>query len=234
MKIPGTENALWPFFSPDGQWIAFTQGQKLKRVRVEGGTPLVICDAGWGGGAWRSDDTIVFTREYTSGLWKVSARGGTPEKLTDPDPNRGELGHFWPQFLPDGRHVLYTRFSTPLERSRIAVYSLDTREERTLIEGAMYGWYAPTGHLLYTGKDSIIAAAFDAQRLAVTGTAVPVLDDVHANFTDANAQFSISPDGTMSYVRASSARIGGELLWADRKGTLQPAVPGIRLYADQP
>ena len=230
-RIPGTEGGNRPFFSPDGKWLAFTAQQKLKRVPLDGGSPLVVCDAQWGGGTWGVDDTIIFTQHYSSGLWRVPAGGGTPVKLTDPDPSRGELGHFWPQLLPDGKHVIFTSFSTPVERSMISVYSLESREQRTLVQGAMHAWYTPTGHLVYADANSIVAVPFDAGRLAVNGTAVPALDDVYTYFTNGIAQLAVSPSGTIAYIRKSAAQQQSELMWMDRNGKAQPAVPGRRRYS---
>ena len=231
-KIPGTDGATRPFFSPDGKWIAFTAQQKLKRVPLDGGAPLVICDADWGGGAWGLDDTIIFTPHYASGLWRVPAGGGTPIKLTDPDTAHGELGHFWPQLLPDGKHVVFTGFSTPVERSKISVYSLDTREQRTLVQGGMHAWYSPTGHLVYAGANSIVAVPFDANRAALSGTGVPALDDVDMNPTNGIAQLAVSASGTIAFVRRSDATRQEELVWIDRKGNAQPVIPGRRVYDD--
>src|SRR5438445_13531171 len=98
--------------------------------------------------------------------------------LTSPDRAKGELGHWWPQFLPDRETILFTAFSTPLERSRIVVRSLKTGEQRTLIEGATFGRYASSGHLIYVRGETVLAIPFDRRRLEVTGAAVPVLEGV--------------------------------------------------------
>jgi serine/threonine-protein kinase len=231
-KLPGTEGGMRPFFSPDGRWIAFTAQHKLKRVALDGGTPLVICDADWGGGVWTRDDTIIYTPNYASGLWRISVAGGTPVKLTDPDTAKGELGHFWPQVLPDGQHVVFTGFSTPVERSRIAVYSLQSREQRTLVQGGMHAWYVPTGHLVYAGTNSILVTPFDANRLSLNGAAITALDDVFIHPSNGLAQLAVSPSGTIAFIRRSDARFQDELVWIDRKGSAQPAIPDRRAYED--
>ena len=230
-KIAGTDDASRPFFSPDGRWVAFTQHRQLKRVPVEGGTPLVICDAEWGGGTWNVDDTIIFTLNYTSGLWRVPARRH-PAEADGSGSRPRRTGALLAKVLPDGRHVIYTGFSTPVERSRISLYSLDTGQQRTLIEGGMHPFYTPTGHLLYAGRGSIVAVPFDLRQLSVTGTAVVVLDDVLSNPSNGLAQFGISTTGSIAYVRASSATRTREILWADRKGGLRPALPGVGIYAE--
>ena len=107
IPISGTEGALHPFFSPDGQWIGFFADDNLKKVSVAGGPPVTLCPAGLRlGASWRPDDTIVFASISAPGLWQVPAAGGEPKPLTTPDPSEGR--HNWPEFLPDGRAVLFT------------------------------------------------------------------------------------------------------------------------------
>ena len=90
--------------------------------------------------------------------------------LTTPDTAKGELGHWWPQILPDGDHVLFTAYRTPIERATIEVLSIKTGEREVLVTGGVFGSYVPTGHLLYAVGETIRAVPFDLNRLAVTGT----------------------------------------------------------------
>ncbi len=126
--MPGTEGAQIPFFSPDGQWVGFFADGKLQKVSVAGGAALTICDFPGRdrphGVSWGPHDTIVFT-ELASGLWQVSAGGGTPEQLTTPDPEKGEGVHAWPHILPDGKNVLFN-IRTREENWDIGVLSLET------------------------------------------------------------------------------------------------------------
>src|SRR5439155_24202391 len=156
----------------------FAAEGKLRKVRVEGGAPIVLAEANWGGGSWAPDGTIVYTPSYKSGLWRVSAGGGTAERLTTPDSAAGELAHWWPQFLPDGRHVVFTNFSTPIERAKIELLDLRTGERKVLLRGGVFGRYLPTGQLVYASGESMLAVPFDLRRLAVTGPAIPVPVDV--------------------------------------------------------
>ena len=107
--IPGTEGGFHPFFSPDGLWVGFFAGGKLKKVPLAGGTPQVLADAPnpWGA-TWGTDGTIVFNPQDCRGLWRVPAIGGTPEKLASPDYEQGDWYLNWPEFLPDGEAVLFT------------------------------------------------------------------------------------------------------------------------------
>ena len=110
--LPGTEGARNPFFSPDGQWIAFFADGKLKKVAVTGGAAVTLCDAPDDrGGTWAEDGTIVFAPQGRGGLSRVSADGGAPEVVTTLDPADEEITHRWPQALPGGQAVLYTAHS---------------------------------------------------------------------------------------------------------------------------
>ncbi len=228
--LPGTEGGYNPFFSPDGQWVGFFAGGKLKKVSVEGGSPLVLADARWGHGSWGADDNIIFTPSYPLGLWRVSAAGGTPEELTTPDVSQHELGHWWPQILPGGKAVLFTSYSTPIEKARIAVLDLETGQKQTLIEGAVFGRYVPTGHLVYVQTETLMAVPFDLARLQVTGPPVPVLEDVPVDTVNGNSQFSISDDGSLVYIPASVVNTNRLLVWVDRKGTARPVTEARRRY----
>jgi serine/threonine-protein kinase len=102
--IPGTDGAESPFFSPDGQSVGFFAEGKLRKVSLRGGAPLTLCSAPDSrGGSWGPDDTIIFAPSLTSGLFRISAAGGTPKSLTVPDRNKGEYAHRWPKFCPAAR-----------------------------------------------------------------------------------------------------------------------------------
>ena len=125
--LPGTEGGSLPFFSPDGEWVGFYADGKIRKVAVGGGDPIAICDSPSAspGADWGPDGTILFSPVWISGLWKVPAAGGKPVQITTPDKSKGEAGHFWPRFLPDGKHALFTVFggrgpSTRKSRSSIS------------------------------------------------------------------------------------------------------------------
>ena len=112
--LVGTEGADAPFFSPDSQWVGFFAGGKLKKIPVTGGASLIVCDARESfGGSWSPKDVIYFSSGSSSGLWQVSANGGTPQPFTTIDPQKGEIGHRWPQVLPGGDAVLFTSRTGP-------------------------------------------------------------------------------------------------------------------------
>ena len=229
--IPGTEDAGSAFFSPDGAWVGFSRERTLKKVRLDDGTVLDITEATWGGGSWGTNDTIVYTPSYLSGLWRVAAGGGEGEQLTTPDPAKGELGHWWPQLLPGNEHVLFTNFSTPIDRAQIVVLSLETGEVKTLIEGGTFGRYVPTGHITYLRAGTILAVPFDIDRLEVTGPPVPVLEEVAHVVPDGSAAFAVSGNGTMAYVPDTLFNPPRLLVWVDRSGREEPVMPEPGLYS---
>src|SRR5262249_16017736 len=128
MPIPGTEGAESPFFSPDGQSVGFFAGGKLKKVSLSGGAPLTLCSAPASRGAsWGPADSIIFAHSITSGLFRVSAAGGTPKPLTVPDRKRREFSHRWPEILPGGTAVLFTVWTgLSFDDARSGVLSLAT------------------------------------------------------------------------------------------------------------
>jgi len=225
----GTGNSR-PFVSPDGRWIAYAAQGKLKKVPVEGGPPIDLAAADWAGGSWGRNGRLVYTRAYNTGLWIVSEGGGDDRLLTTPDTTTGELGHWWPQVLPDGDHVLFTAYRTPIERATIEVLSIKTGKRRVLITGGVFGFYVPTGHLLYAVGETIRAVPFDLQRLAVTGPIVPVVDSVAMNPSDGAAAFDVSENGTLAYLPVRSYVTETELVLVDRTGRESRALPRADRY----
>ena len=166
-QIPGTEGASLPFWSPDSRSVAFFADRKLKKVSIGGASEVqVIADAaGGGGGTWSAGDVILFAAGLEGPLNRVLASGGGLAAVTTLDPARRESGHFWPQFLPDGRHYLYEQIAA--DTSGLYVAALDSKDRTRLV-----GWtsmvdntmprYA-NGHLFYTQKQSLVAQRFDVR-----------------------------------------------------------------------
>jgi len=190
--IPNSESGQFPFFSPNGEWLGFFADGKLKKVPISGGPPVVLCDALAGrGGDWGENGTIVFAPEYRGGLYLVSAAGGAPQVLSAPDSKKGEGSYRWPHLLPGGNEVLFSIHGTSKAEAQIVVQSLKTGERRVLIrgEGAATARYAPTGYLVYSQNGTLMGAPFDVRRLELTGTPVPVVEDV-ADVVSAGFSFS--------------------------------------------
>ena len=127
-----------------------------------------LADADWGGGSWGKNSRLVYTQAYNAGLWIVSEGGGNARMLTTPDTATGGLGHWWPQVLPDGDHVLFTAYRTPIERATIEVLSIKSGKRHVLITGGVLGSYVPTGHILFAVGETIRAVRFDLRRMTVT------------------------------------------------------------------
>jgi len=232
VPIDGTDDGASPFFSPDGRWIGFAARGQLMKVAAGGGRPFPVGDAlGAGGATWLADDTIVFAPIYSEGLFRVSADGGVPERLTEPNRADGELGHWWPDPLPGHRQVLFTAFRTPVDRSRIGVLDLETRQIKWIVEGGFFGRWIGDGHVVYARGGRLYALPFDPSTAAVAGSAVAVLDDVAVNQASGFARAAISSRGTLAYVTESLGNPPRDLVWIDRSGNSAPAVTESRRYA---
>ncbi len=231
VAIPGTDGADGPFLSPDGKWIGFVSGGNLMKVAAEGGRPFRIADwRGSSGAAWLSDGTIVFAPSYSDGLYRGPAAGGASERLTTPDSAGGELGHWWPDVLPGERHVVFTAFRTPVDKSRIGVLDLTTREVKWVVEGGFFARWVPTGHLLYALGQRLYALPFDPAKGVATGPAVAVVDDVLVSQTGGFAMAAVSSRGTLAFVSESLGNPLREVVWLDRTGQATPAIGEKRRY----
>jgi serine/threonine-protein kinase len=221
--LAGTEDALSPFFSPDGQWIAFFAGGKLKKVSVTGGAPITLCDAPNGrGGTWGDNNVIVFQPNNVPGapMMQVAAAGGAPAKVTAP--TEKDL-HRWPQLLPGAEAFLYTVTETAsFDDGNIVVQPLAGGPPKVVQRGGYYGQYAASGHLLYMHNGTVFAAPFDLERLEVTGQPVPALEHVTANPNSGGAQFAISQTGTLLYLPGQGVSNDMPISWIDRSGKVAP------------
>jgi Tol biopolymer transport system component len=223
--LSGTENALDPFFSPDGQWIGFFADGKLKRISVQGGAAVTLCDAPNGrGGSWSEDGTIVFSPDFLVALSKVSSAGGTPQPLTTLDKQAGEVTHRWPQVLPGSKAVLFTSNThlTNFDDADIVLYSMASGQRKTVVRGGFYARYLPSGHVVYMHEGTLFAVPFDLNRLEVTGQPVPILEGVVTHPASGGAQFSFSETGTLVYVAGRAGAQNVSIYWMDREGKFTP------------
>jgi serine/threonine-protein kinase len=230
-EIPGTEGALSPFFSPDGQWVGFAAQGKLKKVSIVGGQPFVLADSPvLFGGTWGPDDTIVFAATDV-GLSRVSSSGGAVAQATALDGKAGEGGHLWPEVLPDGKSILFTvgTIGTNMDRARIVLQPLNGGPRRTLVQGGTNPHYVPSGHIVYSSAGTLMAVPFDLATGTVTGAGVPVLDGV-AQTPIGAAQFSTSATGSLAFVPGDVRSPSRELVWIDRNGRETPVPLPRRAY----
>ena len=237
--LAGTEGAYNPFFSPDGEWIGFATGGVLKKISVSGGAALTLCRLAGTvvGAAWGPDNTIVFPPSLSGALMKISAAGGEPHPFTTLQ--QGESGHHWPQFLPDGKTVLFTvGVSNTYDDAQIAVQRLDSSERKVLIRGGTFGRYVPTGpsaglgtgHLGYYRAGTIMAVPFDPVTLEVKGSASPVVEEVSGDPSSGVAHFSLSNTGSLAYLRGAPQSVTQTMVWVNRQGAATPLPAPPRAY----
>ncbi len=224
--IAGTEGAEGsvtnPVFSPDGRFVAFHSQGALKRIAVSGGAAVTICPAANVYGMSWDNDEILFG-QGNQGIMRVSANGGTPERLVAV--SRGELAH-GPQMLP-GQAVLFTLADGPTawDKAQVVVQWLKTGERRTLLSGGADARYVPTGHLVYALGGVVFAVRFDPRRLTVVGGPAPIIEGVaRAAGPTGTAQFSSSDNGSLVYIPgpASTSDAPQDVAFIDRQGTVQP------------
>src|SRR2546425_3655421 len=198
--LSGTEEATLPFWSPDSRFIGFFAGGKLKKIEVTGGPAQTLCNATAPRGAtWNRDGLIIFEAAPVQPLYRVSAAGGEPTPLTTIDIARGENSHRWPYFLPDGHHFLYSVVGGP-ESQGVYVRSLDAKENRRLLNVVNSdAAYAPPGYLLFRREAALMAKAFDADKLQLTGDPFPIAEQVGSDAATFQTFFSVSQTGVLAY-----------------------------------
>ncbi len=222
--LRGADLAMGPFVSPDGAWIGFLSQPSpttLRKISVLGGQPLIVTESPSLilGTSWGRENLIDFGT-INGGLFRVPAGGGEDEPLTALDPELGDTSHAWPSVISDRDAILFVISSgSPLQTVQLAVLDLTNREVTRLGLAGVGPHYAPTGHLVYAAKDgSVRAAAFDVNSLAVTGSPVPLVEEIIVK-QDGAADFSISDGGTLLYTR-SQENLGAAtrtLAWVDRQ-----------------
>jgi Tol biopolymer transport system component len=224
--LPGTDGAVSPFWSPNSRLIGFfSPGDgALKKVELTGGPARTICPAQTDGGAtWGRDGTILFT-QFLDGIYRVSADGGMPTRVTQVDKAKRELNHYWPEFLPDGRHFLY--MATALEPSGVRatptvyVASLDSSDTTLLTQMHSRMAYASPGYLVFVQDGALLAQTFDSAKLRLTGEPVRIADGLAYVRTLGNGAFTISANGTLAYQGAEDA---SQIRWYDRSGNVTDA-----------
>jgi serine/threonine protein kinase/Tol biopolymer transport system component len=215
--LPGTEGALLPFWSPDSQQLGYFAGGQLWTVAVAGGAPHALAEAPVPrGGAWGADGHILFTGQPNQPPSVVPASGGKPARV--PTPAGAERAFRWfPTFLPDGRHYLYTGYVSATERRLVVrMGSLDGPETVDVLPAATGSVrFAAPGWLLFRRESTLVAQRFDPRTGSVSGAPVALAEEVGANPITWQALFSVSDSGVLAY--AGTAPVA-ELAWFDRGG----------------
>jgi len=215
--LPGTENAMFPFWSPDSRSIGFFADGKLKTIDINGGPPVPICDAAQGrGGAWGRDGVILMTTDTQAPIVRVSVGGGTPVAVTKVDTSQ-HTSHRWPFVLPDGKHFLYVAINHDSAKSaNDAVYfaSRDGTENRPVLRSQSNAVYAD-GHLLFARGSQLMAQKFDAATGKLQGDPALIANDVANDLStwhmDASAAAGL-------LLMGSGGNPDWRLVWVDRSG----------------
>jgi serine/threonine-protein kinase len=231
IAIPGTEGASSPFFSPDGQWIAFVASDSLKKVLINGGSlPTRLTSATDRGGVWLDDDTIVYALNRISPLFRIAAAGGEASQLT-----KIALGgtHRFPTFIPGRRAVIFTARNAGENVPFIAVLDLQTGTHKTLIENAYHAVYGAPGRVLFMRDGSLYSAALDVERLTILGSQTRVLDSLRGAPDAMAAQYAASGAVLLYQPGKAAANLDrGVVEWRDAKGQPQPLISELDTYRD--
>ena len=220
--LAGTEGGESPFFSADGQWVGFYSGATLQKVALTGGGPLKICNVAPSlnrGATWGPDGSIVFPAGLAAGLSRVEASGGDPSMLTQPNVEKGEVGHWFPQFLPDGDSVLFSVWSAG--GSSTSDHSIATGKSRQIAEMGWGTQYLTSGHLAYLEGPTLVTAPFDLSRVVVKGQGIPMLEGV--------ASFAVSKTGSLLYQETSVSE--SMLVWVNQSGEVEPIQTELGMYS---
>ncbi|MDQ6699944.1 MAG: serine/threonine-protein kinase, partial [Acidobacteriota bacterium] len=207
--LPGSEEARFPFWSPDSRHLAFFAKGRLMRVDPSGGTVQKVCDApGSRSGTWGPNEKILFNPIPLGTLHAVDASGGSPVPVTALDKSFEDVQHVWPSFLPDGRHFLFSAFGSR-HAGMLYVGSLDSKKAKFLFKSSGRAHYR-SGRLYFV-NGGLKSQPFDPKRLELTGEPTTVVESL-----ESGAGFDIAQTGTLVYrIAGPSAR---ELVWLDRSG----------------
>jgi predicted Ser/Thr protein kinase len=230
--LPGTEGGFDPFFSPDGEWIGFFAGGQLKKISVQGGSPVTLCAApNPRGASWGDDGNIVASLSTFAPLSVVPAAGGAPKVLTKL--TAAESTQRWPQVLPGARAVLFTASANNFgqENADVVGVSMKSGQPKVLVHGGYYGRYLPSGHLVYFHQGVLFGVGFDQERLEVKGMPTPLIGDLAANPWDGGGEFDFSAGGVFIYVTGKPAAQGWKMEWLDSSGRPQPLISAPGVYS---
>jgi serine/threonine protein kinase/Tol biopolymer transport system component len=234
LPLPGTEEAQYPFWSPDSRYIGFFAQGKLKKIAVTGGPAQILCDAQDGrGGTWNREGLIVFAPTGAgASLQRVSAAGGAPTGITHAE---GGAVHRFPIFLPDGHRLLYlASTSKTIDRNGISLAALDSKESRRLLPDASNASYVPPvaagrpAQILFVRNSTLMAQPVNPETLQLAGEALPIVENIGQGLNAGVFKFSVSGDDSLTF-QAARAFISSQLAWFDRNG-VQGGVVGKSGY----
>jgi serine/threonine protein kinase/Tol biopolymer transport system component len=217
--VRGTDDAFFPFWSPDGTAVAFFMQGKLWRTDLNGDSPTPICDAAEArGGSWGIGNVIVLAPMFGGPIFQVPAAGGKPKPVTSVSVSTTTVSDRWPSFLPDGKHFLFLHspFGNAADQNELHLSSLDGADH-LVMKGKFYGAQYAGGRLLAVRDGSLLAWQFDASSGKVSGDPVPVVDKVASDEITALSVFSVSAQGTLIYQLGTGSN-GDRHVWLDATG----------------
>jgi serine/threonine protein kinase/Tol biopolymer transport system component len=213
---PGPEDIRFPFWSPDSRFVAFHSGGALKKVDLTGGPATVICDSPFPyGAAWNRDGVILFGS--SAGLMRVNAAGGKLSPVTTVNNGKGERFHFWPSFLPDGDHFLFTISASTVERQGIYLGSLSSGQTSRILPDDSNAEYSSAGYLIFNRNGNLVAQPFDSTHLRLSGNPLSIADRVATLTSPVPMGAFSTAGGSLSY-RVGTALSETQMEWRDRKG----------------
>jgi eukaryotic-like serine/threonine-protein kinase len=220
-SLSGTQGAESPFWSPDGQSIALAAAGRLQAISAGGGPPRTICPIllAFFGGSWNADGTILFSQGVTgsNAIVRVSANGGEPTPVAQPDDSQGQTGVYFPQFLPDGRHFIYIVARSDVADRMVYARSLDGGAPVPVVRSVGSAAVIP-GFLLYVRDESLVAQRFDSERLALSGEPMRLAATVMVGRGPGRSGFTVSPNGVLAFRASGLGEPLSQLVWLDRKG----------------
>lgn len=215
-QLPGTDQAIFPFWSPDSRSIAFFADGKLKTLDLSGGTAQVIADTPFGrGGAWGADGVMVIAPATQGPLYRVNANGGSPTPITVLDASQ-HTSHRWPFFLPDGKHFVYLAVNhNPSKGDNDTIYyaAVDGSVNKPLLKSKSNAIFAD-GYLLFARNEQLMAQSFDPARGELKGEPQVLTKGVINDPITWHMDASASKDGVLLYGSGGSGN--WQLLWMDR------------------
>ena len=216
--LTGTDGASRPFWSPRSDAIGFFANGRLKIAGLEGANVRTLADVGLNpaGGSWSRNGGILFAR-FRSGLTLVSDHGDQSEPVTTLEVKSGDVGHRWPQFLPDGRHFIFTIVSSDKGRTGTYLGALDGPAPTRLLDTPnTFALFVDSGHLLYVRDDTLFAQSFDLAALRPLGSGRAIATNVLAPGVLDTVAISATAGGLLTF---HNGYAGGRLVWFDRRGT---------------
>ena len=234
--VAGSEGASDPFFSHDGEWIAYYSSGKMKKVSIYGGASQEICKTlNIRGGFWGPDNKILFGG-LNAPIQSVVTNGGEPQQVTKLDTAKGEISHRFPQMLPGTRWVLFTvKYSSmsSFDEATLAIENIETHERKELLRGGSFGRYLTEGYIMYARGNSVYAVPFDLKKLQLTGAPLPVLEGGMLNPLSGTANFDVSENGILIYTPLGPlSGLNSTVSWMNPDGHLTPITKDVKPYDD--